>query len=74
MAPRLITLKELATALSCTLSAVHRWRHEGRFSAVKIGRLVRVTKEEADRLAKEGLRPIAAKHKAASRIKARRGQ
>ena len=74
MAPRLLSLKELATALSCTLSAVRRWRHENRFSVVKIGSLVRVTREEADRLTKEGLRPIAAKHKAGSRIKARRRQ
>jgi len=73
MAPRLITLKELAMALSCTLSAVSRWRREGRLSVVKLGSLVRVNQAEADRLAKEGLRPPATKHKAANRSKAPRG-
>jgi excisionase family DNA binding protein len=57
MSQKLITLKELAAILNCTLSGVRRWRREGRITAVKIGRLVRVPDTEVDRIAREGLRP-----------------
>ena len=57
MPQKLINLSQVAEILSCTLSAVRRWRRENRITTVKIGRLVRVDENEVDRIAREGLRP-----------------
>jgi excisionase family DNA binding protein len=53
--PKLITITEVATIFCCTISAVRRWRREGRIKAVKLGRLVRFNEDEVNRIAREGL-------------------
>jgi excisionase family DNA binding protein len=54
---KLFKLDQIATNCNCTLSAVRRWRRENRIATVKVGRLVRVTESELDRIGREGLRP-----------------
>jgi excisionase family DNA binding protein len=61
MTKNLLTIKEVARALSCTVSCLHRWRREGRIATVKLGRLVRFDEAELDRIAKDGLGPVARK-------------
>lgn len=55
----MLTLDDVARTLNCTVSCVLRWRREGRIAVVKLGRLVRVPASELDRIAKEGLGPVA---------------
>ena len=57
MPQKLMTLNQVAAILNCTLSAVRRWRRENRISVVRVGRLVRVSETELDRIGREGLRP-----------------
>jgi excisionase family DNA binding protein len=55
----MLTLNDVARTLNCTVSCVRRWRREGRIAVVKLGKLVRVPESELDRIAKEGLGPVA---------------
>ena len=57
MPQKLMTLNQVAAILNCTLSAVRRWRRENRICVVRVGRLVRVSETELDRIGREGLRP-----------------
>jgi excisionase family DNA binding protein len=57
MLRKLVTLTEAAAILSCTVSAMRRWRREKRIATVKVGRLVRIAETEIDRIGREGLRP-----------------
>jgi len=57
MPQRLMTLKQVAAILNCTVSAVRRWQRENRITTIKIGRLVRVSECELDRIGREGIRP-----------------
>jgi|HubBroStandDraft_6_1064221.scaffolds.fasta_scaffold1000720_2 excisionase family DNA binding protein len=57
MAQKLATFNQAAASWGCTVSAVRRWRREGRIAVVKLGRLVRIPEAEVDRIAREGIRP-----------------
>ena len=54
---RLLTVLEFATALGVTQAGVRKWLLERRICSVKIGRLVRISNGELQRLIEEGLRP-----------------
>jgi excisionase family DNA binding protein len=58
MPERLMALSQVAALCKCTLSAVRRWGRENRIATIKIGRLVRVTESEFERIVREGLRPV----------------
>ena len=54
---RLLTVLEFATALGVTQAGVRKWLLERRICSVKIGRLVRISNGELQRLIEEGMRP-----------------
>jgi excisionase family DNA binding protein len=54
---RLLTINQFAERLSITSSCVRRWILEHRISVIKLGRLVRISETEVERLVTEGLRP-----------------
>ena len=47
---RVFTTGEAASILKCSESFIHKLRREGKLKAVKIGRSVRITAEELDRM------------------------
>jgi excisionase family DNA binding protein len=51
---KLYTLKEVAEILHVTYNTVFNLVQSGKIKAVKIGRTLRISQEEADRLTKEG--------------------
>jgi excisionase family DNA binding protein len=53
----LLTITEAAMALNVTASCVRRWILERKIGYVKLGRLVRIPKEEVQRIIEQGLRP-----------------
>ncbi|HKO57426.1 MAG TPA: helix-turn-helix domain-containing protein [Thermoanaerobaculia bacterium] len=53
----LLTVPEFAARLKVTVACVRRWIVEKRLATVKMGRLVRIPSEEADRIIDEGYRP-----------------
>jgi excisionase family DNA binding protein len=57
MAQQLFKLLDVARSLNITVSCLRRWRREGRIAVVKLGRLVRVSETELDRIAQDGIRP-----------------
>jgi excisionase family DNA binding protein len=53
----LLTIPEFASALRLKPSAVRRWIGERKISIVRVGRLVRISTAELDRIVSEGTRP-----------------
>jgi len=54
---KLLTVREFAEALNVTQACVRRWLLERRIESTRIGRLVRISELERDRIVMEGLRP-----------------
>lgn len=52
----LLTVPQVAVALTVTPSCIRRWIHEQKLTTVRIGRLVRVPSTEVDRIVRQGLR------------------
>lgn len=52
--PRLLTVKEFARDLNVTASCVRRWVLLRKIKIVRVGRLVRISTEEFDRIIREG--------------------
>lgn len=53
----LLTVREFAEALKVTQACVRRWLLERRINSVRVGRLVRIPRQELGRIIHEGLRP-----------------
>jgi excisionase family DNA binding protein len=53
----LLRVNEFAALLDVTPACVRRWLLERKIASIRIGRLVRIPKEEAVRLIETGLRP-----------------
>lgn len=53
----LLTVEEFALALRLKPSAIRRWLREGKVTAIKIGRLIRIPATEIDRIIAKGTRP-----------------
>jgi excisionase family DNA binding protein len=53
----LLTVREFAAALKVTQACVRRWLLERRINSVRVGRLVRIPRQELGRIIQEGLRP-----------------
>ena len=51
------TPDELAALLKVTRQAIYNWIQQGRMEAVRIGRTVRIPREEVERLLREGRSP-----------------
>ncbi len=51
------TPEELATMLKVTRQAVYNWIQQGYMESVRIGRTVRIPREEVERLLREGRNP-----------------
>jgi excisionase family DNA binding protein len=51
------TPEELATMLKVTRQAVYNWIQQGYMESVRIGRTVRIPREEVERLLREGRTP-----------------
>lgn len=54
MADVFYTPDELAAMLKVTRQAIYNWIQEGRIEAVRIGRTVRIPRDEVERLLREG--------------------
>ena len=54
---KLLTVTEFAEALGVTVACIRRWLLERKVAHVKCGRLVRIPREELDRIVQEGYRP-----------------
>ena len=57
MADTFYTPDELAAMLKVTRQAIYNWIQQGRMEAVRIGRTVRIPREEVERLLREGRSP-----------------
>jgi len=53
----LLTIREFAGALNVTIACVRRWVLERRINSIRVGRLVRITPEEYQRIVEQGLVP-----------------
>jgi excisionase family DNA binding protein len=53
----LLRVDEFAAVLNVTPAAVRRWLLERKIASTKIGRLIRIPKDEAIRLIESGFRP-----------------
>jgi excisionase family DNA binding protein len=53
----LVSVPQFADVLGVTQACVRRWLLERKIAYVKLGRLVRVPREELERLIAEGFRP-----------------
>jgi excisionase family DNA binding protein len=53
----LLTVPQAAEELNVTCSCLRRWILERRISVIRLGRLVRISQAELDRLIATGLRP-----------------
>jgi len=53
----LLTIREFAGALNVTIACVRRWVLERRINSIRVGRLVRITPEECQRIIEQGLVP-----------------
>ena len=53
----LLRVNEFAALLDVTPACVRRWLLERKIASIRIGRLVRIPREEATRLIESGLRP-----------------
>jgi len=56
-AKSLLRVNEFAALLDVTPACVRRWLLERKIASTRIGRLVRIPREEADRLIDGGFRP-----------------
>ena len=54
---KLLTVPEFAETLAVTAACVRRWLLEGKIAHVKVGRLVRIPLDEAERIIQTGFRP-----------------
>ncbi len=57
MNKQLLNVNEFADEVGVTKSCARRWILERKIASVKIGRLVKIPKDEIDRLITSGLRP-----------------
>jgi excisionase family DNA binding protein len=55
--PNLMTIPEFADALNVTIACVRRWVLERRINTIRVGRLVRISPEECQRIVELGLVP-----------------
>jgi len=53
----LLRVNEFAQLLNVTPACIRRWLLERKIASTRIGRLVRIPREEASRLIENGLRP-----------------
>jgi excisionase family DNA binding protein len=53
----LLSVREFASALNITVACARRWILERKITTVKLGRLIRIPREEATRLIEAGFRP-----------------
>jgi excisionase family DNA binding protein len=53
----LLRVNEFAELLDVTPAAIRRWLLERKIASIRIGRLVRIPREEATRLIAAGFRP-----------------
>jgi excisionase family DNA binding protein len=53
----LLRVNEFAALLDVTPACIRRWLLERKIASTRIGRLVRIPREEADRLIESGFRP-----------------
>lgn len=53
----LMTISELAESLHVTIACVRRWVLERRINTIRVGRLVRFSPEERERIVEQGLVP-----------------
>lgn len=51
----LYNFKDVATILDVSTRTVHAWNADGKIKAVKIGREWKVSREEVDRIKREGV-------------------
>lgn len=49
---QLYTLKEASEILSLSVNTLKKWRYDGKLKVVKLGRAIRVPKEELERMLK----------------------
>ena len=54
---RLFTVAEFAKELNFTTAAVRKWIGERRITVIRIGRSIRISNEEFERIRQEGLCP-----------------
>jgi len=55
--PNLMTIPEFADALHVTIACVRRWVFERRINTIRVGRLVRISPQECQRIVEQGLVP-----------------
>ena len=53
----LLRVNEFAAVLDVTPACVRRWLLERKIASVRIGRLVRIPRDEANRIVESGFRP-----------------
>jgi excisionase family DNA binding protein len=54
---QLMTISEFAESLHVTIACVRRWVLERRINTIRVGRLVRISPEECDRIVEQGRVP-----------------
>ena len=52
---QLLDVKEAAQMLGCSEFGVRRWAREERLPIVRLGRLIRIRREDLDRIVHDGL-------------------
>ena len=57
MTEPLLTVKEFADAVRCTVGVVRKWARARRIATIKISKLLRIPASEVDRLITKGMRP-----------------
>ena len=55
--PNLMTIPKFADALHVTIACVRRWVLERRINTIRVGRLVRISPQECQRIVEQGLVP-----------------
>ena len=54
---QLMTISEFAESLHVTIACVRRWVLERRINTIRVGRLIRFSPEERERIVAQGLVP-----------------
>jgi DNA binding domain, excisionase family len=54
---KLMTISEVADALHVTVACLRRWVLERRINTIRIGRLVRISAQECERIVEQGVVP-----------------
>lgn len=54
---QLLNINEVAQALGVTVACIRRWVYEGKVGVIKVGRLIRFSEDEVDRIINAGTRP-----------------